>query len=148
MIVFCTSSSLSAKQVDLVDKLVESNESSEVLVVDAYMPEVSPVSNVAAVYLTLENHSKKSVRLSKITSPVARHIMMHKTLVSQGVSKMKHMMALDIKAGASLEFKPGGLHIMMMGLNRDKMGQSFLISLLIDGETLVVKVNVRTAKSD
>lgn len=131
-----------AEQSDVIAGSTNNNEASLIEIVNPYMPEVSPVSNVAAVYLRIENHSTKVIHLSQVTSPAAHHIMMHQTIEVDGVAKMKHIMSLDIEAGRSLEFKPGGLHIMMMGLVRDKISQSFPLSLLIDDKEFLITVKV------
>ncbi len=120
----------------------ENIELSGIVIVDAYMPQVPPVSNTAAIYLKIENRLPVKVRLTNLETPAARHLMMHESAEVNGIAKMKHVRFIDIEAGNMVHFKPGGLHIMMMGLERDKIGDSFPLTLAIDGEKYEVSVKV------
>ncbi|MEM6619272.1 MAG: copper chaperone PCu(A)C [Pseudomonadota bacterium] len=78
-------------------------------------------------------------------------VMLHNTRVDdQGIARMSHMMSVPIPAGASVEFKPRGMHVMFMGLNGDPLeaGEEFPITLVFEkaGEVEVVfKVEKRQA---
>lgn len=40
--------------------------------------------------------------------------MIHRTVLDNGISKMRDPGVLEVKPGASLKFEAGGLHIMLM----------------------------------
>lgn len=73
---------------------------------------------VGGVYVTFKNTGNAPDRLIKVASPEAEKAEMHETRIESGVAMMRAVAAVEIKPGAKVEFKPGGLHIMLMGLPR------------------------------
>src|SRR5207244_96276 len=56
-------------------------------------------------------------RLVGGSTEVAARFEMHNQVVEKGVAKMRPMgNGIEIKPGATVEFKPGGLHVMLVGL--------------------------------
>jgi periplasmic copper chaperone A len=85
------------------------------------------------VYMTLMNHGAVPDKLLSISTPAADMAMLHESVEEGGVSKMKDMSALEIPAGGSIEMKPGGLHIMLMGLGAPlKKGNSLKLTLTFE----------------
>jgi copper(I)-binding protein len=66
-----------------------------------------------------------------------------------GVMKMGAVPSLELPAGQAVELKPGGYHVMLMGLKQQlKAGDSVPLTLTIEGkggqkETLQVKAPVK-----
>jgi len=85
-------------------------------------------SENGAAYLTIQ--SPTADRLVSASSPVAKKAELH-TMSMQGmVMKMRPIAGLDIPAGQPVALKPGGEHIMLMGLNQPlREGQSFPLTL-------------------
>jgi len=81
-----------------------------------------------AAYVTIE--SPTADRLVSASSPVAKKAELH-TMSMQGmVMKMRPIAGLDVPPGQSVTLKPGGEHIMLMGLNQPlHEGQSFPLTL-------------------
>lgn len=71
-------------------------------------------SRPGAAYLTIESASED--RLVSITTPVANHVMIHAVEKDGDVSRMKHIETLELPAGERITFAPGGMHLMLMGL--------------------------------
>jgi periplasmic copper chaperone A len=109
------------------------SKTAPVIVVNAVMPKVPPTSRTAAIYLTLQNQSAHAIYLKGVSSESAHHLMFHQTIESNGVAKMQHKEGLEIPANGQLHFKPGGLHIMMMGLSHEKIAKAFKITLEFEG---------------
>ena len=84
-----------------------------------------------AAYVTIE--SPTADRLVSASSPVAKKAELH-TMSMQGmVMKMRPIAGLDVPPGQSLTLKPGGEHIMLMGLNGPlRQGQSFPLTLTFE----------------
>lgn len=83
-----------------------------------------------AVYLTLTNSGKETERLVAASSPVAGTVELHNHVVDNGVMKMRQVDGVDVEPGAPIEFKPGGLHVMLIGLKAPlKQGDSFPLTL-------------------
>lgn len=70
--------------------------------------------------------------------------MIHETVTKDGMVSMRPVAALDIPAGKTVECKPGGCHIMLMGLKQSlDPGSKFTLSVnLDDGSTVEVAVVV------
>jgi hypothetical protein len=71
-----------------------------------------------AVYLTIENHGARGDKLVAAASPVADTVMLHTHIVENGVAQMRPVDGIEVAAGATAELKPGGFHIMLMGLHQ------------------------------
>lgn len=93
--------------------------------------------------------SAQGGRLLEVRSPVAEMVEIHEMRMDGTVMKMRAMPALDLPAGQSVELKPGGYHIMMMGLKAPvKAGDSVPLSLVFEAkdgkrETVELKAQVR-----
>jgi len=82
------------------------------------------------VYLTLRNDGGTADRLVGVSTDAARMSMLHVTKKENGVETMRDVDGIDIPAHATVTLKPGGLHIMLMGLGQPlKAGATFPISL-------------------
>jgi periplasmic copper chaperone A len=81
-----------------------------------------------AAYVTIT--SPTADRLVSASTPVAKKAELH-TMSMQGmVMKMRPISSLDIPAGQPVSLKPGGEHIMLMGLSQSlREGQSFPLTL-------------------
>lgn len=69
-----------------------------------------------AAYLTIINKSSKADKLVGAKSTAASRVMIHETVDEDGVLKMRHAKSFDIPASGKLVLKPGGRHLMLMGL--------------------------------
>ncbi len=59
--------------------------------------------------------------------------MIHRSVVENGVSKMREPGVLELKPGASLKFEAGGLHLMLMQPLRSlKEGDKAGVRLVLD----------------
>jgi hypothetical protein len=76
-----------------------------------------PGMSVASGYVKITNIGKDVDRLVKITSDAAATIQIHDMKMVGEVMKMQELPdGLEIPAGASVELKHGGMHIMLMDL--------------------------------
>jgi copper(I)-binding protein len=81
-----------------------------------------------AAYVTITSPSAD--RLVSASTPAAKKAELH-TMSMQGmVMKMRPVSGVDIPPGQAVTLKPGGEHIMLMGLNQPlREGQSFPLTL-------------------
>ena len=100
-----------------------------------------PGMSSSAAYMDIENHGKKGVHLVSLTSPVAKKTELHTTLMKDGVMKMQEVENLNIPVGDRVQLKPGGMHVMLMGLNRQiKEGDKVPVSMTFsNGQTVSVE---------
>jgi copper(I)-binding protein len=69
-----------------------------------------------AAYFKLRNSGKKADRLLAVSTPVARRAELHTHRMSGGIMRMRPVDRVDLSAGGDVTFKPGGYHVMLMGL--------------------------------
>ena len=73
---------------------------------------------VSAAYLTITSAGADA--LVSVTSPAAAMVQMHQTSTdASGVTSMGPVLRCEIPAGQPVALKPGGQHLMLMGLTRD-----------------------------
>lgn len=104
-------------------------------------------AKAGAAYLSLANGGPSADRLLAASTPVAAKAELHTHLNENGVMKMRRVDGVDLPAGGSVEFAPGGLHVMLMGLAKPLAeGDSFPLTLTFEhAGTVTVGVQVRAA---
>jgi|TARA_B100002003_G_scaffold79445_1_gene74306 copper(I)-binding protein len=90
----------------------------------------------AAIYFTLVNEGNTSDALVDASSDAAESARFHETQMEGNIISMVPVTRIEIPAKGLTELKPGGLHVMLMGLKQD----------LNNGDT--VSVTLRFEKSD
>ena len=85
-------------------------------VVEAWARATPPGAEVGAAYVTLRNNGPDADSLVGATSSVAARIETHETTEANGVARMRPTEAPTIPAGGELAMRPGGTHLMLMGL--------------------------------
>lgn len=68
----------------------------------------------AGGYFTLQNGSAKTITLTGAESPACGMLMLHKSEEMSGMSSMSEVESIDVPAGATVKFAPGGYHLMCM----------------------------------
>ena len=69
---------------------------------------------MAAGFARIRNGCAGEVVVIGAGSKAFADVSLHETTVTEGVSRMREIERLPIAAGASVELKPGGLHLMLM----------------------------------
>ncbi len=95
----------------------------------------TPGARTASLYLTLTNRGFSPDRLVAVATEAAQMAHVHETQNTDGVMKMRMADGIDLAPGASVALKPGGLHIMLMGLRAP----------LKKGETLELRLTFETS---
>ena len=84
-----------------------------------------------------------------VSSPAAGVAEVHEMAMDGSVMKMRAVPGLDLPAGKAVDLKPGGYHVMLMGLKQQlKDGETVPLTLVIEAkdgkrETLEVKAPVK-----
>lgn len=102
---------------------------------DAWVRAMPPGQTMTAVYLKLHNPDAAPLSVLGASSRLGA-ASLHETKVEEGRSMMRPVDTLTVDAGAMVQLKPGGLHIMLMGLERTPT----------EGE--VVPICLQTSKGD
>jgi len=97
---------------------------------------VANAGGVGAGYGTIANGQEKADVLLGGSSDAAERVELHETSINaEGVASMKKVDNAEIAPGKSIELKPGGMHLMFIGLKAP----------LKEGETLKAKLKFKNA---
>ncbi|MEP2164087.1 MAG: copper chaperone PCu(A)C [Nisaea sp.] len=109
-----------------------------VRVFDAWARASILASRPGAAYVTIESASDDT--LIGASTPVAEQVMIHSVEMDGDVSRMKHIETLELPAGEQITLAPGGMHLMLMGLQHKLTeGMTFPIAIRFEnaGEVTV-----------
>lgn len=116
-----------------------------VAITDAYVRAVPPGQPHGAAFLTLTNGSGEPRALVAAASPVAETVELHTHLHADGMMRMRRVEQIEIPPHGSVSLRPGGLHLMLIGLRRQLApGDQVDLDLsLDDGTQIRITVPVR-----
>jgi copper(I)-binding protein len=84
----------------------------------------------SAVFFKIINSSMEADQLLNARSNVASAVELHKTTMIDGVMKMEPQTSVSVPAGEPTIFKPGDLHVMLIGLTDPlNAGDEFQLTL-------------------
>jgi len=104
-----------------------------------------PIIKVHAAYFTIANHGTNSRDLVGVESPAYARADIHVSRNVDGVASMEHVAQVSVAPGKSIEFKPGGFHVMLMGAKAPLIDGATvpLVLIFADGEKLKVDAVVK-----
>ena len=77
-----------------------------------------PKAMAGGGFVEITNSGTEADRLIAASSPVAKKVELHEMAINDGVMVMREKEGgIEVPAGETVALKPGGLHIMFMGLN-------------------------------
>jgi copper(I)-binding protein len=103
-------------------------------------------AKIAGGYLKITNSGASADRFTGAKSEEADHLELHEMSMSDGVMKMRPLpKGVEIKPGETVEFKPGGYHLMFMDIRLPfKQGDTIKATLQFEkAGSLDVKFSVR-----
>jgi periplasmic copper chaperone A len=89
----------------------------------------------SAIYMLIRNEGGEQDQLIGATSDAAATTEVHRTQVEDGVMRMRPAGPVEVPAGGTVTLQPGGLHVMLIDLQRD----------LVAGERLSVTLQFERA---
>lgn len=101
----------------------------------------------SAVYFVIQNHNLEADELIGAASDVADAVEIHESKMEGDVMRMSRVESIALEPSAKVEFRPGGYHVMMIGLKQDlKAGDEIEVILQFrDGPDVTVKAIVKDA---
>jgi copper(I)-binding protein len=82
-------------------------------------------------------------RLLAVSADIAQSVELHTMRMDGDVMRMRQLDSVDVPAKQTVEFKPGGMHVMLIGLKTPlKVGNNFPMTLRFE-KAGAVSVNVR-----
>ena len=101
---------------------------------DAWIRETPPSMAMMAGYMELRNNSARPQVLVAAGSSGFGSVMIHRTIVKDGMAGMVHASQIELAPNASLIFAPGGYHLMLMNPKRTlRAGDPVVINLEFRG---------------
>lgn len=90
---------------------------------------------MTGAFATFTNNTDRDIRIIGGTAEVAAMVEAHEVAMIDGAMKMRAVEGgILIKAGETLTLEPGGLHIMLMGLNKPVLdGEEVSLTVDFDG---------------
>jgi copper(I)-binding protein len=73
-------------------------------------------SQSAIGYMTIKNNGTATDRLIGGSVDVAANFELHSMVTENGIAKMRELKDVEIRPGQTIEFKPGGSHVMFVNL--------------------------------
>jgi copper(I)-binding protein len=119
----------------------------ETTVSEPWVRATVPQQKATGAYMELK--SDADARLVSVSSPAAGVAEVHEMAVVDDLMTMRRLASLELPAGRAVELKPGGYHVMLIGLKQQvKEGEQVPLTLVIerrDGqrETVEVRASVR-----
>lgn len=84
----------------------------------AFIKATPPNAQSSAAFMTITNNTDQNISLVSASNSVSKFTELHTHVSENGMKKMIQIPQIDIPAKSSTQLKPGGLHIMMIGLSK------------------------------
>ncbi len=110
--------------------LMSGGAQAELLVKDGYVRGLPPGQQVTAAFMRLENPGTEDLVLTSGRSAVAAKVEFHQHSHADGMMRMRQVPTLTVPAGGELALAPGGLHLMLIGLQQ----------VLQEGDTVTIEL--------
>ena len=118
-------------------------------IVHPYARATAAAQPVGGGYLKITNQGADD-RLMSATAEVSKAVELHSMAMEGDVMRMRQVDGIALPAGQSVELKPGGLHMMFIGLKAPlKAGAEFPLRLKFEkAGSVTVMVHVEEAGAD
>jgi periplasmic copper chaperone A len=94
------------------------SEEAGISVRNAWIRETPPGMTMMAGYMELRNNTSRPQVLVAASSSGFETVMIHRTIVKDGIAGMAHAPQIELTPDASFMFAPGGYHLMLMNPKR------------------------------
>ena len=97
---------------------------------------VPPKQPATGVFFVLKNSDDKDHKLVKVESAAANVAEIHTHINEGGMMKMRPVKDVEIKAKSEIMFRPGGLHVMLIGLKQSlQEGENVTLKLIFEDDS-------------
>lgn len=119
-------------------------QAADLSITEAKARAVPPTAQISAAFMTIANNASGPLAMVGADSSVADSVELHDSTMTDGKMKMRHVNQIELPANQSIELKPGGLHIMLIGLKTPLVvGESVDLTLQFsDGTTEVLALPI------
>ena len=135
--------------------LAETMEHGSLTIKDAWTRATPPKAKGGGAFVSITNNGSEDARLTGAASDYAMRTEIHQMSMNDGVMQMRKADdGVVIPAGETVELKPGGYHVMFMGLKQPfKMDEELKVTLEfenadpVDVTFPVLKMGAKSAKT-
>ncbi len=85
---------------------------------DAWVRALPPTQSNTAAYLTLHNRGDSTLRITGVSASGAGRAEIHVTREVDGLLRMEQLQELSVAPGERVQLEPGGIHLMLLDLER------------------------------
>lgn len=90
----------------------------DVAVEGAYVRAVPPGQSNSAAFMKISNQGAAAHALVGGSTPAAKALELHTHTMEGGMMRMRQVEKIDLPAGDTVSLQPGGLHLMLIGLQQ------------------------------
>lgn len=105
---------------------------SSLSVSDAYVRATPPNLPNSAAFMSIKNTSNKDISLVSASSDASKVSELHTHDMKDGVMTMYQVPKIDIKANSTTTLKPGGFHVMLLGLKVKPLKEGKNVELVLN----------------
>jgi len=132
--------------VALAGLLASAHAMAQVDVSDAWVRGTVPAQTASGAFMTL--HAHDTAKLVGVSSPLGT-AELHEMKMENNVMRMRALPSLDLPKMQDVQLKPGGYHVMLMGLKQQlKAGDTVPITLKIEQNGKVTEQTVQAQVRD
>lgn len=118
----------------------------QVDVSNAWVRGTVPAQSASGAFMTI--HAHEAAKLVGVSSPVAA-AELHEMKMENNVMRMRQVQSLDLPRMKDVELKPGGYHVMLLGLKSQlKAGDTVPLTLKIEQNGKIVEQQVKAQVRD
>jgi copper(I)-binding protein len=129
----------------LSTSLYAGSAADSIMIEGAFARAIPPGQTNSAAFMSLTNQGDSDHSLAGAESDVSKVVELHTHLMEEGMMKMRRVEKVDLPAGEAVKLEPGGLHVMLIGLERHlSPGEDVEITLIFeDGSHSTLTVPVK-----
>lgn len=110
----------------------------------AWVRALPPTQANTAAYVTVHNRGSELLSVTGGSTALASRVELHDTVEVDGMLRMQQQASVEVPAGGSIAFAPGGLHLMLLELERmPAEGEVLTLCLEINGEPVCTDAETR-----
>lgn len=116
----------------------------EAVLEDAWVRALPPTQANTAAYVSVRNSGSEPLVITGGSAALAARVELHDTVEVDGMLRMRQQESVTVPAGEALAFAPGGLHLMLLELERmPAVGEMLTLCLDINGEPVCTEAETR-----
>ena len=116
----------------------------------AWVRAMPPSAHNTAAYFVLKNNGDANIVITGASSDSAKEAQIHHSRHIDGYTRMERLESVALGPGETVEFTPGGIHLMLLGLEQmPAVGSTVTLCLiLISGPAICVDAPVRKSAGE